>query len=164
MWLICGSISSGGRARNSRSTWVLTPLLPLSMRGLSFGNSTLTGWGRALPTGREETAFVKYARASWRWAASFEESTDKWWENCADWVGAVVVSDCFARTMDLDLKLVSVKLSGLGRALPTFSLGFLKSLAFSFFFLELDPIAVQGGRCRGPFGWGSSVDLGRKLE
>ncbi len=75
-----------------------------------------------------------------------DERRERWCANCAEWVGAVAVRDCLARTMDLDLKLVSVKLSGLGRALPTFNLGFLKSLAFSFFFLELDPMVVQGWR------------------
>lgn len=42
--------------------------------------------------------------------------------------------------LHLDLKLVSVKLLALGWVLPTLYLGFLKSFAFSFFFLVLDPI------------------------
>ena len=45
-----------------------------------------------------------------------------------------------------DLKLVSVKLVGLGRALPTFSFGFLKSFFLSLFFFALDPIVTQDGR------------------
>ena len=39
-----------------------------------------------------------------------------------------------------------MKLVGLGRALPTFSFGFLKSFFLSLFFFELDPIVAQGGR------------------
>ena len=41
---------------------------------------------------------------------------------------------------------MSVKLVGLGRALPTFSFGFLKSFFLSLFFFALDPIVAQGGR------------------
>ena len=51
--------------------------------------------------------------------------------------------DWWARTMPLDWKLVSVKFVGLGRAFPTFNLGFWKSFFFSCFFLALDPIVPE---------------------
>lgn len=38
--------------------------------------------------------------------------------------GADVCRDCWPRMMALDLKLVSVWFSGLGRALPTLNFGF----------------------------------------
>lgn len=44
----------------------------------------------------------------------------------------------------LDLKLVSVKLVGLGRALPTLSLGFWKSAFLEEFLRVEDPIAPVG--------------------
>ena len=57
---------------------------------------------------------------------------------------------------------MSVKLSDLGRALPTFSLGLLKSLFFSFFFLALDPMALQGHRRLGLWLVVVAVVLSRK--
>jgi len=64
-------------------------------------------------------------------------------------VGALVEMDWWARTIALDLKLVSVKLVGFGRALPTLSLGFLKSFFLSFFFFALEPMVRYGGQSLG---------------
>lgn len=46
------------------------------------------------------------------------------------------------RIAPLDLKEVLVKFEALAFVLPTFSLGFWKSLSFSFFFLLLEPIVI----------------------
>lgn len=67
---------------------------------------------------------VRYARESRRWVEDREVRRERWWENCEEVDGALAERDWWARTMDLDLKLVSVKLVGLGRALPTFNFGF----------------------------------------
>lgn len=47
-----------------------------------------------------------------------------------------------SRIAPLDLKEVLVKFDALAFVLPTFSLGFWKSLSFSFFFLLLEPIVI----------------------
>lgn len=86
-------------------------------------------------------AVVRCARESRRWVEEREERRERWCENWAERFGALVEMDWWARTIPLDLKLVSVKLVGFGRAFPTFSLGFLKSFFLSFFFFVLDPIA-----------------------
>lgn len=48
----------------------------------------------------------------------------------------------YSRIAPLDLKEVLVKFDALAFVLPTFSLGFWKSLSFSFFFLLLEPIVI----------------------
>lgn len=97
-------------------------------------------------TGREVMAVVRWARESRRWESDLDDRRETWWVNCVLEVGALSVRDCWFRTIPLDLKLVSVKFSGLPFALPTFSLAFWKSFCFSFFFFELDPM-VDGGWC-----------------
>ena len=60
--------------------------------------------------------------------------------NCWSSEGAEDASDCWLRTIDFALKLVSVKFAAFAFVLPTLSLVFWKSAFFSLFFLALYPI------------------------
>lgn len=42
---------------------------------------------------------VKYATASRRWESDFDVTKESCWEDCADAEGALVVRDCWLRTM-----------------------------------------------------------------
>jgi hypothetical protein len=78
--------------------------------------------------------------ASRRCESVFELASDSWCVNCWSREGAEVASDCWLRTIDFALKLVSVKLAAFAFVFPTLSLVFWKSCFFSLFFLALDPI------------------------
>ena len=80
--------------------------------------------------------------ASRRCESVFELQSESWCVNCWSMEGAAAVSDCWLRTIDLALKLVSVKFAALAFVLPTLSLVFWKSCFFSLFFFALDPIVV----------------------
>lgn len=85
-------------------------------------------------------AVVRCERDSRRWVSDLEVRRERWWVNWVLLEGAERRRDCWFRViasvyqklpvkprccgLHFDWKLVSVKLSGLGFALPTLSLGF----------------------------------------
>lgn len=71
------------------------------MSGNRVGRIMLTGCGRGESTGREEIEVVRCARDSLRWVSDFEDSRERWWENCEEDDGAVVEIDCWLTTIAL---------------------------------------------------------------
>lgn len=93
-----------------------------------------------------------------------EERRERWWVNWIVAVGAVIARDWWVTVIALALKLVSVKLAGLGRAFPTFSLGFWKSFCLEAFFFVEEPIAGESHDGRSPRSWaGVGVRAGKIL-
>lgn len=115
-----------GRAWRSLRSCIRTPLLPSKIRGSSLGRRMPRDWGRG-ESGEDVMVVVRWARDSLRWASEREERRDRWCENFDEAAGALVRRDCSFMVIDFELKLVSVKLEGLGFALPTLSFAFWSS-------------------------------------